>query len=170
MTGLDCLREEMKKRGCSKQQIKSETAAIVLDILSNSGTINTDIVEAEKQLAETQRKNERELQWLKIRADEIRHQQEDVAERENKLKEQKANFLKSLLDCETPEGRDAIKRAQFFINSISVDTRYDNTAFINGLGAILSNGGFDAIEELKKVNPKLFENGNAKLSKPYSRL
>jgi hypothetical protein len=42
-----------------------------------------------------------------------------------------------------------------FVNTVSVETKYDNTAFIIGLAAILSNGRINPISELKKINKKL---------------
>lgn len=157
MTGLDCLREEMKKRGCSKQQIESQTAAVVLDILANMGTINADIVESEKQLAETKRKQERELQYLEIRRVEAKRREAELQERLDEQKAYVENFLNELSDCETPEARDAMKRAEWFKRSVEVNSKYDNTAFIIALGAILSGGKYDAVEELWKLNPKLFQ-------------
>ena len=64
-------------------------------------------------------------------------------------------FLKAISDCETQEARDALRTAQMFINSVSVDTKYDNTAFIIGLASILSQGKTGAIDELRKINPKI---------------
>ena len=50
MSGLDCLREEMARRGCTKAQIESKTAAVVLDILANSGDKYTKLAETEGEL------------------------------------------------------------------------------------------------------------------------
>ena len=48
-----------------------------------------------------------------------------------------------------------MRRAQMFVNSVDVETKYDNTAFIVALGAILSDGKIGAIEELRKINPRM---------------
>ena len=66
-------------------------------------------------------------------------------------------FNESLKNCETPEARDAMRAAQVFVNAVNVDSKYDNTAFIIGLSAILSKNGVGPLETLKKMNPKLFE-------------
>ena len=66
-------------------------------------------------------------------------------------------------DCDlmdNEEGRDTMRIAQMFVNMVDVDTKYDNTAYIIGLAAILSRGGISAIDELKKINKKLPDVGN----------
>lgn len=65
-------------------------------------------------------------------------------------------FLSALESCETPEGRDSMRLAQAYINAVEVDTKYDNTAFIVGLSAILANSKWP-ISEIKKINKKLPE-------------
>lgn len=67
------------------------------------------------------------------------------------------SFFKTLSECETPEARDSIKIAQTYINAVSIDTKYDNTAFIIGLASILSQWNTGAIEQLYKINPKIPE-------------
>ena len=67
-------------------------------------------------------------------------------------------FFAALNECETPEGRDALKKAQMFVNSVNIKTVYDNTAYINGLAAILTKGesatvadGLEKIDEEAKL-------------------
>lgn len=134
MTGLDCLREEMEKRGCNKAQIESKTAAVVLDILSNSGTIYTDIQEAEKRLSDLRNAiSVRELNAA------LREQRINNAESRNKkiledIEKAKERFLKP----ETPAARDRLRLAQFYKDSVEINNEYQRTAFIKGLGAILA--------------------------------
>ena len=64
-------------------------------------------------------------------------------------------FERSLSECETPEGRDAMRKMQIFINNVNVETKYDNTAYIVGLSAILGNSPISPVDELKKINTKL---------------
>jgi hypothetical protein len=66
-------------------------------------------------------------------------------------------FNKSIRECETPEGRDAIRLAQMYIKSVDVDTKskYDNTAYILGLASILSKENINAIGELRKIKNEL---------------
>ena len=162
MNGLDCLREEMEKRGCNKAQIESKSVAVVLDIVANSGDKYTKIQEEEANLTRAIAKKEKEIRNLDWRIDNRESRLREL-DRKIEIKEQKAEydntyieeFYQALNDCETPEGRDAMKRAQTFINSVDVDTKYDNTAYIIGLAAILSEGNIGAIETLKKINKKL---------------
>lgn len=55
MTGLECLRAEMEKRGMNKQQQTSKVAAVVLDILSETGTAYTSVYDAEQTLENLKR-------------------------------------------------------------------------------------------------------------------
>lgn len=134
VTGLDCLREEMEKRGCNKAQIESKAAAVVLDILSNSGTIYTDIQEAEKRLSDLRNAiSVRELNAA------LREQRINDAESRNKkiledIEKTKEEFLKP----ETPAARDRLRLAQFYKDSVEINNEYQRTAFIKGLGAILA--------------------------------
>ena len=51
MTGLDCLKEELLKRGCTKQQADSKVVPVVLEILANNGTPYTEMEEAKNELS-----------------------------------------------------------------------------------------------------------------------
>ena len=155
MTGLDCLRDELAKRGLSKTQIESKSVAVVLDVIANTGERYTNLqaeeVHASNKLCElenTLRVRERQLSGLEIRLNELRR---EMWEHNDYINE----FNKSLLECETQEGRDAMRIAQMFVNSVDVDTKYDNTAYIIGLASILSGGKINAIKELKKINKKI---------------
>ena len=175
MTGLDCLREEIIKRGGTKQMAESRTAALVLEILSDGKAYATrqyDIERMEDELNCHKSKAQMEAQNQLVKADlkfqraeailqAAEGKEKDFDERIKYIEE----FLKALNDCETPEGRDAMRTAQVFVNSVSVDTKYDNTAFIIGLASILSNGKVDGITELKKINTQFEENINAVISK-----
>lgn len=96
----------------------------------------------------------------------------DIEERLSQLK----SAIDRLNECETPEGRDLLRRAQLFIDMTEIQTKYDNTAYIVALGAILSApGSMDCIKELKKINRKLpdigiYEDmrGIVRLSEHYS--
>lgn len=161
MTGLDCLREELKNRGLPKSQIESRGVAMTLDILANSGDHYTKMWQDETELTQkikalTSEKSglEREVQFYERKASGYRSRAD--SEREEYLEYIKA-FFTALEECETEEGRDTLKKAQMFVNTVSVDTKYDNTAFIIGLSAILSNGKVGALSELKKINKPLMK-------------
>lgn len=168
-SGLECLREEMKKRGCNDTQVRTKGVAVALDILASANAngemhIYQDIQAAETQLSNVEREIsfalaklgtiERDLVLKRSSAiDEIKQLNVAKAELNNYIED----FKKSLLECETAEGRDRLKAAQMYINTVTVKTGYDNTAFITCLGAILAGQSIGAVKEIKKLNPKLFE-------------
>lgn len=166
MTGLDCLREEMKKRGLNKAQIESQTAAVVLDIVANAGNKYAEMWEQENEA--TKRLNGL-YSDISVCQDKIDYDRRLITKYEREVKEAREQrkhiedyideFNKSISECETPEGRDAMRIAQMFVNSVNVDTKYDNTAYIIGLASILSKGNINAIGELRKINKKLPEIG-----------
>lgn len=155
MTSLDCLREELKRRGMINAQIESAVVAVVLDIVANSGDKYTKIREAEHETS----KRLKELEWQVENAERklrrMRTEEEELRQRREQFEDYIDKFNKGLNECETAEGRDAMRTAQVYINSVDVDTKYDNTAYIIGLASILSNGKISAIEELKKINKKI---------------
>lgn len=168
MTGLDCLKEEMEKRGCQKTQIESKTTAIVLEILSNDvGHYATSQAEHEKKigLLESRSYNltqeifqkQLELKDLQAQVERWRTDAQSLKDREAKRQEETIKaFYNELKNCETPEGRDAVRKATLFDSMVDIDTKYDNTAYIYAMGSILSGGKFDPVQEGGKINPKLF--------------
>jgi len=162
MTGLDCLREEMMNRGLTKRQCDSKVVAVVLDILANAGNEYQKAWECEQQYTKKLMHLENELNKIdyKIRRKEnelftYQRQIETAKENREHCEDYIDEFNKSLQECETAEGRDAMRTAQMFVNSVDVDTKYGNTAYIIGLASILSGGKVQAIQELKKINKKL---------------
>lgn len=171
-TGVDLLRQELINRGYTKQQAHSKVVAGVLDILANGGTTYEDLENAEERLIAIKRQMEQirpELSGLQVKRsrlyDEVANltttinqrvwaqMSRVVAEQRDYLKE----VMRTLEECETPEGRDALRKAQMFVNSVDVNTKYDNTAYIIGLSAILSDGKVAPVKQLKKINTKLFD-------------
>ena len=157
MTELDYLKQEMMKRGCTKPQVESKLVPVVLDIVANSGTLYTDIGKAQEELDSLHSKIAR-------RKDNLDAQERRLAERELSLRQEIkevneyiGNFLNDIQKCETDDARDRMKIAQVFINSVNVDTKYDNTAFIVGLASIMTGMKLDAVDELKKINKKVPE-------------
>lgn len=162
MTGLDCLREEIAARGLPTSQINSKLVAICLDIFANSGTKYTEMWERENE--STKRLNrlsadisnaKYKLVMLKDNINRYELEEKELRSRKNHLEDYIDDFNKRLEECETQEGRDAMRTAQMFVNSVDVSTKYDNTAFIIGLASILSKGGINALGELKKINKKM---------------
>lgn len=161
MIGLETLKEEMEKRGCNKAQIESKTAPIVLDIVAGSGTLYSDTKDAEAEYAVLQEKIAKEERMLQNLNDAKRRLEGELQELQSGLNEASDRQLQYIRDwnealknCETPEARDAMRTAQVFMNSVNVDSSYDNYAFILALGAILSRNNIPAeFERFEKVVP-----------------
>lgn len=159
MTGLDCLREELLAKGFNKQQVNSKILLGTLEVVANSQGKYTDLDRLEKDIEELKSEAEelkeavRNLTYFR---DTLKTQISEKIEMEyGPIQEYIDSFFEALKECETPEGRDALKAAQVFVNSCSVNTKYDNTAYIIALGSILSKGGYYPMEELSKVNPTI---------------
>lgn len=60
-------------------------------------------------------------------------------------------FSQKLFECETAEGRDVIRRAQFYRNNIKINSAYDNTAYIKALGEIIARA--EAVETTAEIEP-----------------
>lgn len=157
MNGLDCLREEMEKRGLTKAQIESKVAAVVLDILSQSGDKYTKMWQEEQEQTERERSARKEAAYYERRASSAIITIKNAERLLSEMQQYMDTLFDALNKCETPEERARLKAAQMFVNSVNVNTKYDNTAYIIGLAQILAGGNLDGIEELKKINPKLFE-------------
>jgi len=166
MTGLECLKKEMLAKGFTRQQTESKTVVGVLDILScaNGRYSDMDRLESEIKLLEERKNNLWETcREYESKADACKKDLEEITQAINKVSDKCYNqtvqyvnaFFEALNACETQEARDALKVAQTFINSVDVDTKYDNTAFIIGLASILSHGKIGAIDELRKINKKI---------------
>lgn len=157
MTGLDLLKQEMLKRGATKAQTESKILGMVLDIISED-----DKGGAYKRLDEVEKEIERK-RMLFLQMDGERHHKrqeseriiEDAKEQWKEINGYIAEFYEALKNCETPEGRDAMRRAQVFRNSINIKTGYDNNAYIILLGQILSAGDMGGLNAVKKINPTL---------------
>ena len=176
MTGLDCLREELKKRGLTKAQIMSSTVAVVLDVLSQTGTQFTDVVKAEQELERIKadiraekwnlRQLEAELVGIndavnrerKARDAQLNAKYAKLNEKWDELHSYAEEFNKSLLEAETAEARDRLRIAQMYTNSVSRENGYEETAYSIGLASILC-GNCHPISALKAINPKLFDGG-----------
>ena len=162
MTGRENLIEELRSRGATKAQLNSKLIPLMLEILSESDGEYLRIYELEQEIAS----KERNLQALQANIQIAKHKLEDFrkltqAEIEklklarNDFEEDMKTFTQSLAECETAEGRDTIRTAQLYIESVDISTAYDNTAYIIGLASILSNGNVGAMQTLQKINKKL---------------
>lgn len=161
MTGLDCLKQEMLKRGLTKQQTESKILAVVLDIIANSDGEYLNLYEVEQTAL--QRESEafnhvqHELYEGREKIAELDEEERVLEAHINELRKEIAATEEKMLEAETPEARDALRKAAFLKHSVDVESKYDNTAYIISLGAILSGGACDPIATERKINPKLFE-------------
>lgn len=164
MTGLDCLKQELRNRGYKQQQIESKIVVDILDILANSDGKYSDIHKLEHYIRTMDgeiasmnaqyAKSKRRAAEFEQKKDEIVKEINDRAELCIKEKKEYIDkFFQAIEECETPEGKDTLKKAQMFVNTVNLNTKYDNTAFIIGLASILAQGNVAPIEELRKINP-----------------
>lgn len=168
MTGLECLKAELKKQGFTEKQTESKVLLGALEIISKApGRYSemSSILEDIKHLEDYRRrlKNGCDAYENKIRA--VKADLENIVESVNKeaekqyetTKEYIETFYKALVECETQEAKDALRAAQMFVNSVDIDTKYDNTAFIIGLASILSRQNTAPIDTLRKINKEIPE-------------
>lgn len=166
MTGLECLKAELLEKGYNKAQANSQVLVGALEIISGAEGKYIDLAKLEKDIEEKEKKKKELEKWiddaneivrkLEFREGVIKDRLNQVAkDRYKEVKDYIDKFFKAIEECETPAGRDAIKIAQMYVNSVDVDTKYDNTAFIIGLASILSQGGIAPVEELHKINSKI---------------
>lgn len=158
MTGKEILVEKMFARGCTKQQTEAKVVDVVLDILArDAGILPGYALDFEKQLREKEselagqkralnikmaefyrsssEKGIRQREWeLEEREQNVGRRERDVKQREEKLAEREEQIMAP----ETPEMRNRVRMAKLFDDSTRVATKYDNTAYIRGLAAILS--------------------------------
>ncbi len=182
MTGLDCLKEELLKRGARKQQVESQIVPLVLDIVANSngeftdyGQLTDDVQRLRKTVDSLQgRYSELMSEYVKlnVQVTYLRTEKRELHEKaraeflssEAGHAQQYADkFFKALEDCETPEARDRLRAAQVFTNTVNIDTKYDNTEYIRGLWILLSGTSLNGLDKLHKMTPDLFKD----TSKPH---
>lgn len=158
MTGIECLKQELRKLGCNKSQTESKVIPLVLGIVAGEPEKWVNIAEWQKEIEDDKKdladrearvaQEERAAKALLEKAQAICKTTQDYID----------SFYFTIHKAETPEGADKLRKAQMFVNSVTVETKYDNTAFIAGLASILAgdNGFSDGpLNTLKKINPKL---------------
>lgn len=165
MTGLECLRAKLREMGFTKAQTENRTVLAVLEILSGCNEYRNEdkLLEEIKQLecranslASTCKAYSQRLEVITGKFEKIKAELKEASDACYKEEKEYIDaFFKALNEAETPEARDALRIAQMYVNSVTVNTKYDNTAFIVGLAAILSKGAIAPMDELHKINPKI---------------
>lgn len=172
MTGMECFWEEMLKRGCTKAQIGSKAVAIALDIISQKPQMIFSMFQDAEERVNTLESMEQELKHkiALLQLEESKQQgiikrcKEDAAEYVNKewKREQEYidSFYQALKNCETPEGRDRLKAAQIYANSIKPETLGEKQAYAYMLGALLAGVSGPEAGEFALRNVKPATNNN----------
>lgn len=163
MTGREILNQKLKAKGLTDAQINSKAVEVTIAVLAEEtdGTNYSALIQDAIQ----------EYRVAKNNADaEARHY---VAKEESLSNERRANSAKErdliksangiknllidlekvydeILELETAEQRDRTRTARFFMDSVNVNTVYDNTAYIKGLSAILSGKEITPDEQSEK--------------------
>ena len=161
MTGIDCLRAEMERRGASKAQIESKTAVMVLDILTEANGKYSDLAKLEDDIQEynsalEKKKSELEnvlSEYLKAstQCNTAKAEAQKLIDKELcKVLEYIETFNKALEECETAEGRDAMRRAQVYVNSVNIKNDANNTYFIQGLAMVMAGYPLGNITKFEK--------------------
>ena len=155
MTGIELLKQEMLAKGCTKAQCESKAVGVILDIVANAGGKYSN----EQQMLKDIQELESRRYAMQRALDMIKYEKQRIMTELNREREELQSytdrFYKALDQCDTPEQRDVMRTAQMFVNSVTVDTKYDNTAYIIGLAAILSGGNIGPMDELRKINKKI---------------
>lgn len=172
---LDKVKEIIIERGFTKQQAESKVVPIVYDIFYGG---NYAVTAREKEDTLKKLDNEIDAKYelisslydkIEQKDDDLEKAREDYYSVFNERYKETLDYMKDvkreLEHCETEEARDRFRLAQMFINSVEIDTKYDNTAFIIGLSSLLSGCQISVVDEMKKINPRVFEHAG-KMNKP----
>lgn len=165
MTGMERLKEEMINRGCTKSQVESKAVAVVVDILAQTGTHYLQEYQDSREIADLKAEAGRELskartirRQAEFELQQAKREKDDIERHRKSLEEYIQVFTESLKQCESAEGRDRMKAAQMFCESVTIRTAYDNTEFIKGLAAILAgqtvaalSAGIKQISQIKET-------------------
>lgn len=166
---LEDVRKEMMARGCTKMQIDSKLVPIVVDIVTGMNYTYEDLEISKEQLNAIRESIKYWRANLYAIKNEYAQINADKKKAMNELTENAIEYIeqfnKALENTETAEARDRLKTAQIFVNSVNVDTKYDNTAFIVALASILTGGSYEPITELRKINTDLVK----PMTMPYVR-
>ncbi len=143
MTGYEILLAELQQRYSASKVKQNEHFIRDIVKLLSEGDGKEAIEVAEKIKAETNAKlhevihisqeTENERRKSQDLERKTRHDLESIASERQRIEE----AMNTLNECETPEGRDKIRLANFFLSN----TNNASDAVIRGLSNILGNGG-----------------------------
>lgn len=152
MTGYELLEYELIKE-FSKSKILSNRPliqAVVKILAEQEDRVALDLAEQKHNdavfLLHQERKKEEENRQreieLKIKTMELSQQSVELEKREKEIQQ--------MMELETPETRDRVRLSRIYKDSIEINTCYDNTAYIKGVGAILSGKELDDVQDEKE--------------------
>ena len=148
MTGMELLKHKLAERySWGKINANSDFIFAIVAILAEDADLKTKttIELAEYTINEGNRKwheaieKETKADALLVNVNQFEQRLREK-ERNLKSKEGELSVLEDNLSlCETAEARDRMRLAEYFKNSVDVNT--DDLAFIRGMSNILGNGG-----------------------------
>jgi chromosome segregation ATPase len=154
------LETKLLQMGLSKAQVNCKATEATFVVCANNPEV-TELYEVEKRIEKAKREldnirydasnEEQRLRSLKSRYQAQECRAQEIQEETNKYIDE---FNDALKNCETAEGRDTLRLAQMFVNSVDIESVQNNTAYINGLACILSGGKcgsmFNGFKKLEK--------------------
>ena len=160
MSGLENLRAKLSELGLNSNSINSKAVEMTVSVLANNDDIDVSLAfkglldeynEKRNYLNSKLRELEKKEYTLISREKTLSNNQKMLEERGFQLQRMVSEFEDCLSECETSEGRDAIRRAAFFITNTKINTCYDNTAYINGLANLLIGVTSDMPNDIKET-------------------
>lgn len=152
MSGMDALKETMKKMGASGQLAESRAVPMVVTILANKENHLTAwklFEEMVNNVRAQQASNTNRAQSLAFEEERINRKRREIEKREKAIADKEAEIAhikEEILKCETQEARDRYRLAMIYDSLIDTENVYQETERIKGLAAILSGSKENADE------------------------
>ena len=153
MTGIERLREKLYELGANKAQVESRVVELTIVALAGEESDNSKqllqlVDDIKLEYKAQSEKAKQEIRKLQHSNDEILHERARIVSKRdivNKAHDDLNVIVDRLLAIneeisvpETAEFRDKLRLAKFLQDNTQINTCYDNTAYINALGKILS--------------------------------
>ena len=139
-------KEEMPFKGFKQLALGNKSARAIFDKLSTmTQDEKTEIYSFEKRKKELEISIwnlEREEIYLRSKNDSLKVMKNRLIKEYDELDDavkERENSLRMATTFETPQARDKMKKALFFMDRVNIKTEYDNTNYIRGLSNILSD-------------------------------
>ena len=167
MSGIELIRERLAELGLKKNVIHSNAVELTIAVIANGDDVDAtiafkellhqyyvssnDLTRKQAELSAKQRNLSIYEKHLSEEKERISKSSRILEEQRNQFSQMIDEFKNCLCECETAEGRDAARKAAFYIANTNVNTAYDNTAFIYGLAALLSDTQSNLPDNIKKT-------------------